>query len=75
MVSNDIVLKNPEQKIHTKVCPLCHTELPLFTEGGKHNFCPANAKDGRIIDICIKCKMKEVTDRWSGQDWQKLFPI
>ena len=46
-----------EKKTDIKICPICKKELPLFTEDGKHNFCPHSTGINQIIDICIKCKV------------------
>jgi len=60
---------NPEQ-----VCEKCGGSYPiwrlhLFSGEQKkrlaHNFCPSSeAFPGRIVDICMDCKMKEVVAKW-----------
>jgi len=45
--------KNPE----TITCPICKREFQLFTEDGKHNFCPHSSGVNQIVNICIKCKV------------------
>ena len=42
------------------ICPKCGVELSLFNEKGQHNFCPTSASKGRIINICMKCKIEEI---------------
>lgn len=50
---------------HKLTCPKCGVELPLFTEHGKHNFCPSSEyKQGKIVELCMKCKMEEVVVIW-----------
>lgn len=54
-----------------KKCPRCGKELPVMTEDGKHNFCPASTPDGGIIDVCIDCKVsksetRQQTHRFGG---------
>ena len=47
-------------------CLKCGIELPDFTKDGKHNFCPSSeAFKGRIVEICMKCKMEEVVEKWN----------
>lgn len=51
-------LKNITSEIaDTKICPICKREFLLFTEDGKHNFCPYSSGINQIVDICIKCKV------------------
>jgi hypothetical protein len=38
----------------------CNAELPIFDEKGNHNFCPQVQKNGKIIDVCMKCKTAEL---------------
>lgn len=46
-------------------CPKCGVELPVFNEKGQHNFCPSSTViKGKIVDICMKCKMEEVVKVW-----------
>lgn len=45
-------------------CPKCGVELPLFNEKGQHNFCPTSIPNERIIDVCIKCKIEAIVERW-----------
>lgn len=55
-------------------CPKCGAKLPLFNEKGQHNFCPTLWEDSKtvdgvwhpqkIIEICMKCKMEEVVEKW-----------
>jgi hypothetical protein len=62
---------NPEQK-----CPKCGKSLPIWRlrlfsgEQRKrlaYNFCPSSeAFPGRIVDICMNCKMKEVFAKWKN---------
>lgn len=56
-----------EKNVVVMVCPICQKKLPDFTEEGKHNFCPSSTQDGGIINICMECKMKEVTENWRWQ--------
>lgn len=46
-------------------CEICGTCLPVLNDDSKHNFCPA-ILDGEIINVCIKCKMREIEHRWAG---------
>jgi len=51
-------------EIHKMKCPKCGIELSVFDKDGKHNFCPASTPDGKIINLCMKCKMEEVVEKW-----------
>lgn len=62
MVNGQSVLTSATDK---KSCPVCGQELPIFTEDGKHNFCPHGSSVNQIIDICIKCKLN-LTDNGSN---------
>ena len=44
--------------------PKCGVELPVLNNNGENNFCPQVQKDGKIIDVCMKCKMAEVEKIW-----------
>lgn len=58
--------KLPEANL-LKVCPKCSIKLPLFAKDGKHNFCPSSkAFEGKIVEICMKCKMDEVVEDWKN---------
>lgn len=50
------------------ICPKCGIKLPFFTEDGKHNFVPSVDQNGKIINLCMKCKMEEVTRKWKGKN-------
>ncbi|OGZ64233.1 MAG: hypothetical protein A2998_00355 [Candidatus Staskawiczbacteria bacterium RIFCSPLOWO2_01_FULL_37_25b] len=60
---------NPEQ-----TCKKCGKSYPIWQlhlflgEKRKrlaHNFCPSSeAIKGRIVEICMKCKMEEVVKKW-----------
>lgn len=56
------------------ICPECGANLPIFTDDGNHNFVP-HIKDGKFINICIKCKVDEVTATWNHQAWSVDLPI
>ena len=45
-------------------CKKCGAELPIFNEKGQHNFCPLSLPNGKIIDVCMKCKMQEIVEKW-----------
>ena len=45
----------------TMTCVRCKNTLPRMTKDGKHNFAPSLV-DGVIVDVCMKCKMKEKPD-------------
>ncbi|MCX6721235.1 MAG: hypothetical protein NT026_01380 [Candidatus Staskawiczbacteria bacterium] len=46
-------------------CPKCGVELPQFDERGQHNFCPTSEfVPGKILNVCMKCKMEEVVREW-----------
>jgi uncharacterized Zn finger protein (UPF0148 family) len=48
-------------------CPKCGIELLMMDKDGKHNFCPSSeAFSGRIVEICMKCKMEEVVAKWEN---------
>jgi hypothetical protein len=47
-------------------CQKCEVELPIFNEKGQHNFCPASTPDGGIVNLCMKCKMDEVVEKWKN---------
>ena len=50
-----------------RICLKCGVQSPVFTEDGKHNFCPSSeAFKGRIEEICMKCKMEEITAKWDS---------
>ncbi|MCX6760425.1 MAG: hypothetical protein NTW46_03740 [Candidatus Nealsonbacteria bacterium] len=51
---------------YEKICPKCEIKLPYFTKDGKHNFVPSVNQNGKIIDICMKCKMEEIIKKWEG---------
>jgi len=54
-------------KTETFECPKCGVKLPLFDEKDQHNFCPSSeALPGRIVEICMKCKMEEVVAKWKN---------
>jgi len=53
---------------YKQTCPKCGRKLPLFNEGGQHNFCPSSEfEQGKIVDLCMKCKMEEVVALWHGR--------
>lgn len=53
-------------------CSKCGVELPVFNGKGQHNFCPSSeAVKGRIVEICMKCKMEEVLARWHDKSFPK----
>jgi hypothetical protein len=45
-------------------CQKCGVEFSPFNEKGKHNFCPLSLPNGKIINVCIKCKMEEIVKKW-----------
>lgn len=47
-------------------CPKCKVELPVFNENGQHNFCQASMPSGGIVNLCMKCKMDEVVEKWKN---------
>lgn len=49
------------------VCEKCGKQAPMFDGAGKHNFCPANDEDGKLIRVCMDCKMKEIVKRWAKE--------
>lgn len=53
----------------SKKCPICGIELPCFNKHGNHNFCPASTSKGKIINICMNCKMETIIRKWNIQDW------
>ena len=60
---------NPEKR-----CPKCGKLFPIWRlrlfSGEKrkrlaHNFCPSSkAFSGKIVSICMECKMEEVVEKW-----------
>ena len=51
--------------MNIRECPKCKKEPPSFDENGKHNFCPSSEfEKGKIVEICMKCKMAEVIEKW-----------
>ncbi len=49
------------------ICPICKSELPVFTESGNHNFVP-HIKEGKLIQICIACKSEIERRRWQSEN-------
>jgi hypothetical protein len=47
---------------HTMHCERCNKSAPIFDENGQHNFCPASTEDGKIIYLCMSCKMEEIAE-------------
>lgn len=47
-------------------CLRCGVELPEFDEKGQHNFCPASTPEGKIISLCMACKMQVLSERKKG---------
>ncbi|MGD0577253.1 MAG: hypothetical protein ABSA74_04210 [Candidatus Staskawiczbacteria bacterium] len=56
-----------------KTCPKCGREYPIWRLhlyiGEKamrlaHNFCPADDPSGKIVELCMKCKMDGVVEKW-----------
>jgi hypothetical protein len=48
-------------------CPKCGRELLQFNEAGQHNFCPTSKfAPGKIVHVCMKCKIEEVVDKWKN---------
>jgi len=66
MISSQVIVEN---KMNIETCQICQEKLSIFTKGGKHNFCPGSFQNGQIVNICIKCKMKEILKAWK---WQML---
>lgn len=66
----------PENNLEL-VCPKCGNSYSIWClrlydgECQKrlaHNFCPSNeAFPGRIVDICMRCKMEEVESLWNKE--------
>lgn len=53
---------------YLKTCPKCKVKIPVYNEEGKHNFCPSSEfEQGKIVDLCMKCKMEEVVEKWHGR--------
>ncbi len=59
--------------MHT--CPKCKKEYAIWSIrksvlDGKpylaHNFCPASAADGQVVEVCMDCKMNKfsVSEAW-----------
>ncbi len=53
------------EKTNMIVCEKCGKSGPVFNEVGQHNFCPANAINGKLITIFMECKRNEITAHWS----------
>ena len=53
---------------NTIICPDCRVELPVLEEDGRHNFVPY-IREGRMIMICIKCRVDMFIRHWKWQDW------
>lgn len=53
-----------KKNLNIKICPLCKKELPLFQENSYHNFCPHSLDGGKIVDVCIICKMMFIDGKW-----------
>ena len=61
------------------ICPKCGKSYPVWRlhlflgEQQKrlaHNFCPSSeAFRGRIVDICMKCKMEEIESLWNKEKY------
>ena len=50
------------EKQPTKTCGICQIVLPIMTDNDeKHNFSHLLV-DGKIVDVCINCKMKKKPD-------------
>ena len=53
---------------YEQTCPKCGVKLPPSSEEGKHNFCPSSEFiRGKIVEICMECKIQEVVAIWSGR--------
>ena len=55
------------------VCPKCGKSYTIWqyyfnSQEGKvkvgHSFCPKPAPGGKIINICIDCRVQEIKDGW-----------
>lgn len=55
-------------------CPLCKVKLPLFNKKGQHNLCP-HIVNGQGMNICMKCKMREINRLWRNQQWIAFIPV
>ncbi|MGA2417690.1 MAG: hypothetical protein ABSF55_00365 [Candidatus Staskawiczbacteria bacterium] len=47
-------------------CPICHVKSPLMNSDGKHNFCPHSTEDGKVISICMGCKVDRIGWKWGS---------
>lgn len=57
-------MENEAIKTIVKKCEICGIELPDRKDDGRHNFVPLfDPLDGKIKEVCLKCKMREVVLR------------
>ena len=67
--------KLPEYNLE-QMCKKCGKFLPIWRlhlfsgerrERLAHNFCPSSETvKGRIVEICMKCKIEEVVAKWEN---------
>ncbi len=47
----------------SKKCPRCGKEYSVFNNKKRHNFVPFLNEKGKIENLCIGCKTKEIRKR------------
>ena len=45
-----------------QLCAKCGKSLPIVSDEGKNNFCPASDGTGKIINLCMECKIKDIAE-------------
>lgn len=74
--------KLPDEKLpennQIKKCPRCGKEYPLLklyvfigekTPRLYHNFCPTSTADGKLIYLCMECKVIDNAARRGDSRW------